>query len=94
MESIPDSAALTDASTSIEIEKTEAEFGAPGFEAPDENQPIPDAAQTAKEALLVEAEPTISEPIEPPVTEPVEQTDLLEALAETSLPEVDQHVVV
>ena len=90
MESVPEETAIADATTNLETEKAEAEFGAPGFQAPDEAQPVPDAAQTAKEALLVEAEPTMSDPVEPPVSEPVEPTKLLEALAETTLPEVDQ----
>ncbi len=89
LESIPEETALTETTTNLETEKVESEFGAPGFEPKDEAQPVADA-QTAKEALLVEAEPALSEPVEPPAIEPAQPPEVMQELAATTLPEIEQ----
>jgi hypothetical protein len=90
MESVPDEAELTDTTTNLETEKVESEFGAPGFEAQNEAQPVPDAAQSAKEALLVETQPAMAVTTEQPLSKPAEDAAVLKDLTATALPEIEQ----
>lgn len=93
MESVPEEAELTETTTNLETEKVEAEFGAPGFEEQNDAQPMPEAAPSVKEAMLVEAQPAMSDPTERPVTEPAQEASLLSDLTETALPTVDTPVL-
>lgn len=90
MESIPDEIELTDTTTNLETEKVESEFGAPGFEAQNEAQPVPDAAQSAKEARLVETQPAMAETTEQPLSKPTEDAAVLKDLTASALPEIAQ----
>jgi len=93
LESIPEETQLTDTTTNLESEKMESEFGAPGFEAQNEAQAVPDAAQMAKESLLAEAQPAMSAPTENAVSEPAAESALMEELTETVLPTIDAPVL-
>ena len=92
MESVPEEIQLTETATNLESEKMEAEFGAPGFEE-QEAQVKPEAAATVKEAVLVEAQPTMSDPTDEPITEPATESSLLSDLTDTALPEVDAPIL-
>lgn len=90
LESVPEETALTDTSTQLETEKVESEFGATGFEANDEAQPVPAAAPSAKEAVVVEAQPATSEATAQPLPQPTADTSLLKELTASTLPEISQ----
>ena len=90
LESIPEETTLTETTTNLETEKVESEFGAPGFEAQNEAQPAPEAAQTTKEAVLVEAQPTNAQTSDAPMSAPSEESSVLKDLTAAALPEIEQ----
>jgi len=87
LESIPEETDLTD-TTTVEQQKEESEFGAPGFEPREEAHDVPDAAPAEKEAV-VEAKPTMSDPAEQPAIEPPAESSLPSELTATVLPEIE-----
>ncbi|MFT5410815.1 MAG: hypothetical protein ACI8XO_002798 [Verrucomicrobiales bacterium] len=93
MESVPEETQLTDATTNLESEKVEAEFGAPGFEEQQDAEAMPELARTVKEADLVEVQLAKSEPSTEPVPELPVETSLLSDLEATALPTVDTPVL-
>lgn len=87
LESIPQEAALTETSPTLESAKLESDFGAPGFEAPEDAQAVPEA-RTTREAV-VEARPAMSEAPDQPVAEAAREAGVLTDLAAAELPELE-----
>ena len=92
MESVPEETQMTDASTHLESEKVQAEFGAPGFQEQKETQPVLEAARTVNQADVVEVRLANSESPQEPVPQPAmaSESSLLSDLDAIKLPSVDE----